>query len=94
MKNRFFLFFMVSIISLLISSCNDDEVTEAPIQVTTQGFARVGQSTAFVSAYITKGSISENAVTGFCWVKHLLQLSVTVKLSRPGFFLKTDICYK
>ncbi|WP_336527426.1 SUMF1/EgtB/PvdO family nonheme iron enzyme [Bacteroides acidifaciens] len=67
MKNRFFLFFMVSIISLLISSCNDDEVTEAPIQVTTQGFARVGQSTAFVSAYITKGSISENAVTGFCW---------------------------
>lgn len=67
MKNRSFLLLVVTCISLLVSSCNDDEVTEASVQVTTQGFARVGQSTAFVSAYITKGTIAETAVTGFCW---------------------------
>lgn len=45
---------MVTILSLFASSCNDDEVIETSVQVTTQGFARVGQTTAFVSAYITK----------------------------------------
>lgn len=67
MRNRSFLLLIFTCISLLVSSCNDDEVTEASVQVTTQGFARVGQSTAFVSAYITKGTIAETAVTGFCW---------------------------
>ena len=51
---------MVTILSLFASSCNDDEVIETSVQVTTQGFARVGQTTAFVSAYITKGTVSDN----------------------------------
>ena len=58
---------MVTILSLFASSCNDDEVIETSVQVTTQGFARVGQTTAFVSAYITKGTVSDNMVVGFCW---------------------------
>ena len=67
MKNKVFLFLMLTIVSLLISACKEEEIVEASVQVTTQGFARVGQSTAFVSAYITKGIIPENAMTGFCW---------------------------
>ena len=56
-------------LSLFVSSCKEDEIVESSVQVTTQGLARVGQSTAFVSAYITKGTLTENVVTGFCWSK-------------------------
>ena len=54
---------------MFVSSCKEDEIVESSVQVTTQGLARVGQSTAFVSAYITKGTLTENVVTGFCWSK-------------------------
>lgn len=66
MKNRIFLLLIV-ILTTLFYSCKDDEATESSIQVTTQGFAQIGQSTAFVSGYITKGTISESMIKGFCW---------------------------
>lgn len=67
MKNRIFLFLMVTLLTLFVSSCKEDEIVEMPIQVTTQGFAQIGQSTTFVSAYITKGTVTESMARGFCW---------------------------
>lgn len=67
MKNRIFLFLMVTLITLFVTSCKEDEIVESSIQVTTQGFAQIGQTTAFVSGYIVKGTLSEGMVRGFCW---------------------------
>lgn len=88
MKNRFFLLLIVTCISLLVSSCNDDEVTEASVQVTTQGFARIGQSTAFVSAYITKGTVAETAVIGFCWSESSSPSVEDSKIESAGILLE------
>lgn len=67
MKNRIFLFLMIVLMALSVSSCKDDEVEELSVQVTTQGFAQIGQNTAFVSGYISKGPVSEGITRGFCW---------------------------
>lgn len=67
MKDRLFFLLIATILAGTIGSCKDDEIVEASIQVTTQGFAQVGQTTALVSAYITKGTVTENMQTGFCW---------------------------
>ena len=67
MKNRIFLFLMVTLITLFVTSCKEDEIVESSIQVTTQGFAQSGQTTAFVSGYIVKGTVSEGMARGFCW---------------------------
>lgn len=60
MKNRIFLFLMVALMALFVTSCKEDEIVESSIQVTTQGFAQIGQNTAFVSGYVAKGMITEN----------------------------------
>lgn len=67
MKNRIFLFLMVTLTAVFFSSCEEDEIVEPTIQVTTQGFAQIGQNTAFVSGYIVKGTISDGMARGFCW---------------------------
>lgn len=67
MKNTFYLFWIATLMLLPFASCSNEEVVEAPLQVMTQGFAKVRQSTAFVSAYISKGTIAENMAVGFCW---------------------------
>lgn len=67
MKNRIFLFLMVTLTVVFFSSCEEDEIVEPTIQVTTQGFAQIGQNTAFVSGYIVKGTISDGMARGFCW---------------------------
>ena len=67
MKNRIFLFLMVALMALFVTSCKEDEIVESSIQVTTQGFAQIGQNTAFVSGYVAKGMITENMPKGFCW---------------------------
>ena len=41
MKNRIFLFLMVALMALFVTSCKEDEIVESSIQVTTQGFAHL-----------------------------------------------------
>lgn len=79
MKNRLFLFLIVALANLIVISCKEDEIIESSIQVTTQGFAQIGQTTAFVSGYIVKGTLHEGMVRGFCWSE---SSSPTVKDSK------------
>lgn len=84
MKNRIFLTIMFALATLFVSSCKEDEVVEMSVQVTTQGFAQIGQSTAFVSAYITKGAVSEGMTRGFCWSKQPSPTAEDSKVEASG----------
>lgn len=65
MKRLLNILFIISI--ALLSSCREEKVSEAPVQLSTQDLSLIRQTSATGSAYITVNDGVDITETGFCW---------------------------